>query len=171
MKRRNFLKMGSFLTLSSYVEAKREPFEHYNTFVKEFKEVEKLIVAVQEHMFPHDCKIPSAKEMNTGKFLFEAISHSCYDKDTRAFVLAGAKEFKSSMKEDFLLMSEIQKENALRSYEKSSYGQNWLSRIMILTLEGIFSDPIYGSNKNEAGWKAVNSYGGFPRAKSRYIEL
>ena len=171
MKRRSFLKFSSVLTLSSYVEANSEQFENYSSFIMEFKEVEELIASVQEHMFPSSSKIPSAKEMESKKFLFETISQKCYDKDTRAFVIEGAKEFKSSLKGDFITMNEAQKENVLREYEESSYGQSWLSRIMIITLEGIFSDPIYGSNKHEAGWKALNSYGGFPRAKSRYIKL
>jgi len=64
-----------------------------------------------------------------------------------------------------------EKEKALRAYEESSYGRNWLSRIMTLTMEGMFGDPIYGSNVKESGWKALHAFGGQPRPKSRYIEL
>ncbi|SFZ98825.1 Tat (twin-arginine translocation) pathway signal sequence domain protein [hydrothermal vent metagenome] len=166
MQRRNFLILGSIFGLSPYVKA-----EEHTELSREFEKVKSLIAAVQEHMFPAGNKIPSAKDMDANRFLFEAISHNCYDKDIRAFVIEGAKEFKNSTKGDFLTMNKKDKEKALREYEQSSYGQSWLSRIMVITLEGIFSDPIYGSNKKEAGWKALNSYGGFPRAKSRYIQL
>ena len=51
--------------------------------------------------------------------------------------------------------------------KETSYGSNWLSRIMTLTMEGLFSDPIYASNINESGWKALHAYGGVPRAKKK----
>ena len=166
MQRRNFLILGSILGLSPYIDAKAtEKFE------KEFVKVRPLISAVQEHMFPQGSKIPSAASMEVTKFLFETISHKSYDKDIRAFVIEGAKELQTREKGKFLGMSFQEKENALRSFEETGYGSNWLSRIMTLTMEGLFSDPIYGSNKNEAGWKALHAYGGEPRAKTRYIEL
>ena len=68
-------------------------------------------------------------------------------------------------------MSEKEKERALRAYEQTNYGSSWLGRIMTLTMEGIFSDPIYGSNVKEAGWKSLGTYGGLPRPKTRYIEF
>jgi len=68
-------------------------------------------------------------------------------------------------------MTKVEKEKALRAYEKTNYGSSWLSRIMTLTMEGMFSDPIYGSNTKEAGWKSVGAYGGYPRAKIKYMGL
>ena len=40
---------------------------------------------------------------------------------------------------------------------------------MTITMEGMFSDPIYGSNIKESGWKALGAYGGFPRPKTKYL--
>jgi hypothetical protein len=166
MKRRNFLIFGSILGLTPYLNAKTK-----TSFKKEFQEVSKTIASVQEHLFPSGSKIPSAKSMDATTFLFETINHKSYDKDIRAFVLEGAKELEIRQKGKFFSLSKDNKEIALRSYEKTHYGKNWLSRIMTITMEGLFSDPIYGANKNEAGWIALSSYGGEPRAKSRYVEL
>lgn len=121
-------------------------------------------------MFPAGSKLPSAKEMHVTQFLFETVTHKSYDKDIRAFVLEGAEELILRENGRFVSMSHNEKEKALRAYEETHYGSSWLSRIMTLTMEGMFSDPIYGSNVNEAGWKAIGSYGGFPRAKTRYLE-
>jgi hypothetical protein len=171
MKRRKFLVLGSVLSLSPYIDAKESNGFEKSAFGKEFRKVEKLIAAVQEHMFPEGSKLPSARSMDTSTFLFETITHKSYDKDIRAFILGGAEELDVRTKGRFLSMNTKEKEKALRAYENTGYGSNWLSRIMTVTMEGLFSDPVYGSNKKEAGWKALNAYGGMPRPKTRYVEL
>ena len=171
MKRRNFLILGSVLSLSPYIDAKESNSLEQSTFGKQFRKVEKLIAAVQAHMFPEGSKIPSAGTMDVNTFLFETIRHKSYDQDIRAFILEGAEELDLRTKGRFLSMNTKEKEKALRAYETTGYGSNWLSRIMTVTMEGIFSDPVYGSNKKEAGWKALKAYGGMPRPKTRYVSL
>lgn len=166
MQRRKFLILGSVLGLSPYIDAKE-----ISAFETTFKKVESTLSAVQEHMFPEGSKIPSAKSMNTTQFLFETMMHKSFDKDIKAFVIEGAEELEKREKGRFVSMTEEEKEKALRAYEETNYGRNWLSRIMTLTMEGMFSDPIYGSNIQEAGWQSISSYGGFPRPTTRYIEL
>ena len=165
-KRRQFLIWGSILSLSPYLRAK-----NLHKYEKAFKTIEPTIAAVQEHMFPGGSKLPSAKAMDITQFLFETVTHESFDKDIRNFVLEGAQELIDREEGRFTLMTNGEKEKALRAYEETSYGSAWLSRIMTLTIEGLFSDPIYGSNLHEAGWKALNAYGGYPRPKTRYIEL
>lgn len=166
MKRRRFLILGSVLGLSPYIVAKE-----ISEFEKIFKKVEMTISAVQEHLFPEESKLPSARSMNATQFLFETMCHKSFDKDIKAFVIDGAHELEKREKGRFTSMTDQEKEKALRAYEETHYGRNWLSRIMTLTMEGLFSDPIYGSNIKEAGWQAISSYGGLPRPKTRYIEL
>jgi hypothetical protein len=165
LKRRSFLKLGSLLSLSPYLKA-----EAVTSFDKEFKTVEATISAVQQHMFPQKSKLPSAKDMHVTQFLFETITHKSFDRDIKAFVLEGAQELVSREKGRFTSMTSVDKEKALRAYEETNYGSSWLERIMTLTMEGIFSDPIYGSNVKEEGWKAVGAYGGYPRPKTKYLE-
>ena len=130
-----------------------------------------LIAAVQEHMFPPQSSLPSASQMNMSGFLQETIMHQSYDKDIRRFVIEGAQELHNRTSGKFIAMTQEQKERALRRYEQSDYGSNWLSRIMTLGMEALFSDPIYGSNINEAGWRSTGSEGGMPRPAVRYIAL
>lgn len=130
-----------------------------------------VIAAVQQHMFPEQSSLPSARAMDTVTFLKETIIHGSYDRDIRGFVIEGAQELERRTKGKFLTMNHAQKEAALRSYEETRYGSNWLARIMTLTMEAIFSDPIYGSNIGQEGWKRVGSSGGVPRPKERYIAL
>ena len=166
IKRRKFLILGSLLGLSSYVQGKET-----STFEKEFKAIEATLFAVQQHLFPEGSKLPSAASMNVTQFVFETITHKSYDRDIKAFVLEGAKELNKREKGRFVSMNAEEKEKALRAYEETNYGSNWLSRILTLTMEGIFSDPIYGSNIKEAGWKSLGAYGGFPRPKAKYMDV
>ena len=168
MKRRKFLILGSVFGLSSSLLGKKN---NNVVFGKSLKSVEKTIQSVQQHLFPEGSNIPSARSMNVTQFLLETITHPSYDKDIRLFVIEGAEELESREEGKFTAFSEKEKERALRSYESTHYGSNWLSRIMTHTMEGMFSDPIYGSNVKEAGWKALGSYGGLPRPTTRYIKL
>ncbi|CAA6813974.1 MAG: Unknown protein [uncultured Sulfurovum sp.] len=167
LTRRKILVFGSLMGLSSWLQAKSRASidRKVNTKVK------RTIAAVQEHLFPSNSKIPSAKMMHANTFLLETISHKSYDKDIRRFVLEGAKELEVREKGLFTTLSKEDKERALREYEETNYGSSWLSRIMTLTMEGIFSDPIYGSNKNEKGWQAIKSFGGQPRPNTRYLDV
>jgi gluconate 2-dehydrogenase gamma chain len=166
MKRRKFLILGSLLGLSPYIEA-----EEISDFKKQFIEIEPTLRAVQEHLFPEGSNIPSAKSMQLTQFLFQTMMHESFDKDIKAFVFEGAKELERREKGAFVSLSDVQKEKALREYENTEHGNSWLSRMMTLSLEGLLSDPIYGSNVHEQGWNAISAYGGFPRPRSRYIEL
>lgn len=165
-KRRQFLIWSSLLGISPYLHAKS-----LSRYEKAFRQIEPTIAAVQEHMFPKGSKLPSAKAMNATQFLFETITHQSFDRDIRSFVLKGAEELIARENDRFTSMTHQEREKALRAYEETEYGRSWLSRIMTLTMEGMFSDPIYGSNIHEAGWKAISAYGGYPRPKTRYIGL
>ena len=165
IKRRQFLILGSIVGLSPYLQAKET-----TAFKKKFQQVKPTIEAVQRHMFPKGSKLPSAMTINATQFLFETVAHKSFDRDIRAFVIEGAKELEIREKRRFVTLTKKEKEIALRAYEETNYGSSWLSRMMTLTMEGMFSDPIYGANVNEAGWKAVNTFGGFPRPKTKYME-
>ena len=166
LKRRQFLIAGSLLGLSPYVEAKG-----IRKFDKRLSALKNTIASVQAHMFPRGSKLPSAEEMHVVEFVFETITHASYDKDIRLFVIEGAEELIKREKNSFISMSHEEKEQALRAYEKTNYGSSWLSRIMTLTMEGLFSDPIYGANKNEIGWKSIQAYGGQPRPTVKYLDI
>ena len=135
------------------------------------KNAYELIAAVQRHMFPEATGIPSAVSFGATQFLVEAIIHPLYDKDMRKYVIEGAEELQSRTKQKFLSFDEQEREESLRAYEKTAYGSGWLDRIMLLSLEGLLSDPIYGGNREKSGWKAVGTAGGDPEPQVRYAGL
>ena len=129
-----------------------------------------VIATVQQHMFPDGSSIPSAIAFHATQFTAETIMHPTYDKDIRKFVIEGAEELQSRENHLFLHYDTQQKEKALRAYEETGYGSGWLDRIMLLSLEGLLSDPLYGGNSRELGWKALQTKGGDPRPTSRYAQ-
>jgi len=166
MKRRDFIALSTLAGASCCLHAEMIHTPQYAAFVR----IRPLIAAVQEHMFPPRSKLPSAASMHTIHFTEETLFHPTYDKDIRAFVIEGAQEL--LQREPHFLSYNIEaKESALRAYEETQNGRYWLSRIMVLTMEAIFSDPIYGSNVKEAGWRSVQSFGGEPHPRTRYIKL
>ena len=166
IKRREFLLFSSIVTLSTYLDA-----ETFSKFEKAFKEVENIIYEVQKHMFPTKSLLPSAMSLPVTRFVFETMIHKSFDKDIRIFVIEGAQELKDRTKGEFTSLSMQDKEKALRAYEETDYGSAWLSRIMTLTMEGMFSDPIYGTNIKKQGWKTLDTVGGEPRPSTRYLNV
>jgi gluconate 2-dehydrogenase gamma chain len=162
--RRHFLVLGALLGLTTYVKSSTA-----TKFDKAFSKVEETIRAVQEHMFPEGSVLPSARSMDVTKFLYETIKHQSYDKDIRHFVIEGAKELMQRESVKFTKMTTAQKEKALRAYEETHYGSRWLSRIMTLSMEALFSDSVYGSNIDTLGWKSIGVSGSTPRPKTRYL--
>jgi len=130
-----------------------------------------LIAAVQLHMFPVKSTIPSAASFSATSFLEKTIMHPTFDRDIRNYVIEGAQKLHKRTNQKFLDMHLLQKEQALREYEETGYGGGWLEQIMLLSLEGLLSDPIYGGNKEESGWKVLGTVGGDPRPTQRYAGL
>jgi phosphoglycolate phosphatase-like HAD superfamily hydrolase len=167
MNRRDFLRISAATGLASCLAEASPTDPHCHAFIS----VQDTIAAVQEHMFPEGGKLPSARSMQATRFLCETIMHPVYDKDIRQFVIEGANRLIARTEHHFTDYTHAQKEEALRLYEQCDEGRHWLSRIMILTMEALFSDPVYGSNIHEAGWQSIQCSGGKPQPENRYISL
>jgi hypothetical protein len=122
-------------------------------------------------MFPEKSLLPSAKKMHAAQFLFDTMADKTFNPEIRQLIIKGAARFEHYTEGKFTLLTAGEKEYALRSYEMSEEGKRWLSQMMVLTLEGLFGDPIYGSNIDESGWQALHVEGGMPRPKTRYIGI
>jgi len=165
LKRRAFMVGGVLLGLYPYSHT-----EAQTVFYNDFENVREIISLVLAHMFPKQNSLPSAEETGVITFLYKTMSHPSYDKEIREFVIDGAKELMKREKNLFKNMNKEEREIALRSYEETPYGSAWLSRMMILAMEGFFSDPVYGTNLKEMGWRRLHVQGGYPRPQGRYLE-
>ncbi len=169
MKRREFL-LFSGLNAAAPLVAETTVSYTDDTLYRRFLSVRALIAAVQAHMFPAGTRFPSAENVGALLFLQKAIFHPSYDKDIRRFVVEGAERLDKRTEGKFLHYTKKEKESALRKYENESYGSDWLSRILTLTLEGMLGAPVYGANPKGIVWQALHTRGGEPHPKARYLE-
>ena len=125
----------------------------------------KVIEAVQETLFPKNLKIPSALEFGATNYLLRVSNHSSFDKDDLKFLQYGT-HLLIQKNPNFLREAPSIKEQILREFvESSSKAEKWVALLLYYSVEALFSDPIYGGNKNKIGWKSVNHHTGEPRPK------
>ena len=160
MKRRNFIK---FSTLSIFL------FSKQTLVAKTISSNDLLLLDnVYKVLFPKTQQMPSAKEFGATKYLLENIDHKSFLDYDKNLIIQGSKDFSSSFP-NFLNLSQIKQKELIYSIVNSNdYAQTWLSKLVYFGIEALFSDPIYGGNSNQIGWKSINHNIGYPRPKKRY---
>ncbi len=127
-----------------------------------------VIDSVQNILFPKTTNFPSASEFKALRYLKMLKQDNFIDEDDLKFLLQGAKRleffgYKVSLK--------LQKrEKILKEFSKTDFGYSWISTLLNYTIEALFSDPIYGGNAKEIGWKSFNHTPGSPRPKRKYAK-
>ena len=131
----------------------------------------KVIEAVQETLFPKNLKAPSASQFGAINYLLSVSSHSSFVKSDLKFLKYGA-ELLVNYENNFLTINLKQRDKVLRDFVNSSpKAENWVSLLLFYTLEALLSDPIYGGNKNELGWKWLGHHAGQPQPQKPFAEL
>ncbi|MCI0501288.1 MAG: gluconate 2-dehydrogenase subunit 3 family protein [Epsilonproteobacteria bacterium] len=118
-------------------------------------------------LFPQSDNFAGANNYEIIKFLKTASSSKYFQKDDLQILIDGAKKI-YTLDNTFVFLDNEQKEKTLRIFEKTEFGQKWLSILMNYGFEGMFGDPIYGGNKNMLGWKVIGHNAGIPRPKGKY---
>jgi gluconate 2-dehydrogenase gamma chain len=76
---------------------------------------------------------------------------------------------------DFDRLAPKERETALKELEAGKAaladfdGKQFFEALLTITMEGFFADPIYGGNRNKAGWRMVG-YPGLPAVYSTLID-
>lgn len=156
MKRRKFLAITTLVSIApTLLFSKQE--------LKEWIWIE----AVYDVLFPKTSTMPNAKEFGAVEYLQKNIEHKTFDKDDKNFILQGARDFQSAYP-NFLHVKE--KITIIKELQTNSYGNSWLDTLIYYGIEAMMSEPIYGGNKAQIGWKSVGHVGGEPAPKKRYIK-
>lgn len=129
---------------------------------------QKLLSAVQEHLFPQGADSPGAEDINALPFLQFVIAQSDFDADSRHFIINGIQSLEEASMERFELSFEeldfTRKERLLRYLaDHTRWGKNWLSLLLYYIFEALLADPVYGCNPDEIGWQWLEHQAGFPR--------
>lgn len=126
-----------------------------------------LLESIYLHLFPQTKTYQGATQIKMVNFLQLVAQDKYFDKDDLNFILQGVNEI-YRLNNNFISSSKEKKERVLREYEMSEFGQNWLSTILYYGFEGMLSDPIYGGNFKQLGWKNISHNSGLPRPKLKY---
>ena len=133
---------------------------------------DKIILAVQEHLFPKTNAAPSAKEINANEYLHFVLHDQTLDIRDRKFIKNGIlwleEETHAKYNCSFIDLNIEEKETILQEISQVRWGEGWLSSLLSYIFEALLSDPIYGANPDGIGWKWLNHRAGHPRPKHKF---
>ncbi len=171
--RRTFLlRSGAALAtaaaLAGLPYALRKDLTRESAFVLFSKQQRQAVRAVQMHLFPSDPDSPGAADINATAYLETAITAPGIDPDTKNTIVNGIGRLQDASRERFgVLFNNInfeQRELLLRYLaDETRWGRAWLSLMLYYLFEALLSDPVYGGNTDEIGWRWLEHQAGFPR--------
>lgn len=128
----------------------------------------KILNAVLDVLFPDDGFGPSHKDFNATQYIINVLNDPFYDGELKVFMVEGIENINSVAKSlfdrDLPDLPYDQKQKVIeKALEKDEKYEQWLSITITLVLEALLSDPLYGGNTNEIGWKWLDHYIGIPR--------
>jgi gluconate 2-dehydrogenase gamma chain len=126
-----------------------------------------VIDAVQQHLFPTEAEAPGAREINALGYLQFVITDNTLDTEDREFISKGVvwlEDMTFQMhKTSFINLDEKDREKVLRRIASSEAGENWISTLLLYIVEALLTDPVYGGNTKQLGWKWLQHVPGYPR--------
>jgi gluconate 2-dehydrogenase gamma chain len=126
-----------------------------------------LLISVQNHLFPRQKNVPGAEDFNAPTYFTWVISDTKMDQEIVRDLKKGFdllhRTCQNLFSKKFVQLSQDQKETALRQMEKEKLGRFWISRQLTYIFEALLSDPVYGANTDETGWKWLEHTPGIPR--------
>ncbi|MGD2117162.1 MAG: gluconate 2-dehydrogenase subunit 3 family protein [Chromatiales bacterium] len=126
-----------------------------------------IIDMVQQHLFPDEPDAPGARQINALGYLQFVVTDTTLDAGERDFILLGTvwlEDMSQQLeKQAFVDLDEAGREQVLREIAASDAGENWLSTLLLYIFEALLTDPVYGGNTDQLGWRWLQHVPGFPR--------
>ena len=124
------------------------------------------LAQVQEVLFPAGDGVPGASDIAATLYLHKTIENADADKEDKDFIFRGIGWLdaltQEHHKKTFVQLTAMQQQEMIEVIVKSRAGRNWVSTLLTYTLEALLADPVYGGNKNQAGWKWLQHQPGYP---------
>ncbi len=136
---------------------------------KESEKRWRTLQSIQNHLFPKNGNFPLAEDFSSLRYLKIVSHHPSFDKDDLRFIFEGVDEivrvgWKNTLAKD-------EKEKIMINFSKTTFGRNWISMVLNYTLEALLSDPLYGGNVSQKGWRSLDHKAGIPRPTVRFGKL
>lgn len=176
ISRREFLARMSLLgslaltypaaSLAELRKSKREKISSELQMEWQSDHVWQTLSQVQEVLFPADIDVPGAGDIGATVYLHDTIENPDADAEDKDFIFRGVGWLDDLTQEHhqqvFLKLTSTQQQEIIEVIVKSRAGRNWISTLLTYTLEALLADPVYGGNKNAAGWKWLQHQPGYP---------
>ncbi len=176
LKRRDFIKSLSSIgvlavlptSLQSCLEKTFDPSQinGRNNAILSQKEWD-ILVTVLEILFPQDGNGPGAHELNAAPYIQYVIADKKMDPEHTDFLRNGIEwvdeEALEVLDRAFLELDFSKQEHIIEKFAKHSYGESWISSILLYIFEALLADPVYGANPEGKGWKWLEHNPGVPR--------
>lgn len=124
------------------------------------------ISQVQEILFPPADDIPGAGDIGAHIYLYNAIETPTADGEDKEFIYQGVKWLEDLTQQrkqkSFIRISMAEQEEMLQIIVQSRAGRNWISTLLTYLLEALLTDPVYGGNRDKAGWLWLQHQPGYP---------
>lgn len=152
--------IGTFLLLE---ESKKNIKIHGNDV--------QVLLQCAYHLFPQSKLGPGAMDLNISSYLAQVLNDERIMQEDRHYFLQGARWLEESAFEEFdrsfLNLDQKDREKLLKKIVQYRWGENFISTSLTYIFEALLSSPVYGSNKNEIGWKWLEHQAGFPQPSKK----
>ena len=138
---------------------------------------EQILKDVLYFLWPEVGGGPSVSELKIYEYFLWFFSDLKVDPEEKEYLFKGMDWIDESSKEDFNVnyekLKKDQKDMLLNKISVTDWGESWLSKVINIIIEAIFSNPIYGSNPYGIGYKWFEHNPGFPQPdnSNKYQEL
>ncbi|MCG8575072.1 MAG: gluconate 2-dehydrogenase subunit 3 family protein [Flavobacteriales bacterium] len=170
-RRRTFLKaalIGGAMSQMAFLESCTSPqIDEEGNHLLSGEQVQ-ILKSILLILFPDDGNGPSAEDINAFGYIMWVLDDSLNRKEEdNEYIIEGLDWANETAQElyfmDYNELEQKQKEAIVGHFTKLEWGKNWSSAVIILILEALLLDPIYGGNTNEVGWNWLNHTAGVPR--------
>lgn len=172
MRRWNISRRGFILSASMSAVATQIPFG--KSFAQSLtqksilsEKQQAIVSSVQQILFPKDENGPGAAEINALEYLNWVLSDPEKDPEEVQYLIKGIGWVDETAEEEtgrkYQDLTQSEREQLIEKISQESWGESWLSVNLSIIFEALLSDPQYGGNPNETGWKWLSHNPGQPR--------
>ncbi|UFS61326.1 gluconate 2-dehydrogenase subunit 3 family protein [Sulfurimonas sp. HSL-3221] len=131
------------------------------------------IATVHRDLFPGGGGAPSPRLLKAIDYLGGVMRDPYVDDDDKRFLTNGARWLNEQARKDYgyayYRLPPEQRQQVLQKASGLVWGDNWLWSVLSYLFEALLSDPVYGANTHEAGWRWLRYEPGYPRPKTPLI--
>jgi len=167
--RRGFLKTmlaGAVLSQVPWWVACQQENHKQESFVFSVHQM-KILKLAQDFLFPMDGNGPGALDIKAADYLQWVVLDPKMDKEEIEYIFNGItwveETAQEEKQEEFLQLDAKSQREVLTYIAHENWGESWYSVLLTFIFEALLSDPIYGSNPDNIGWKWLNHNAGYPR--------